>query len=81
MKFYALIQKGFIVLDIGQTEEEALEYTLEQNEDVEYKTSYNSSEEGELVLMECTEELYNACKIDSSAIYEVKNNIADIWNE
>lgn len=81
MTFYALIQKGYIVLDIGTSEEEALEYSLAQDEDLEYKTSYNSSEEGELVLIECTEELYNACKKDSGALYDVNNNIADIGDE
>ncbi len=79
MTFYALIQKGYIVLDIGKTEEEALEYSIAQNEDLDYTTSYNSADDGDLVLIECTEELYNACKIDSGALYEVTNNIADIY--
>ena len=81
MTFYALIQKGYVVLDIGKTEDEALEYTLSKTEDVEYATSYPSANDGDLVLIECTEGLYNACKIDSDTLYEVSNNIADVYNQ
>lgn len=81
MTFYALIQKGHIVLDIGETEDEALEYSLSQNESLEYTTSYNSANDSDLVLIECTEDLYNAIKEDSDALYEVINNIADIYNQ
>ena len=79
MKYYAIIQKGYIVLDIGTSKEEALEYSLAQDEEIEYTTSYNSANDGDLVLIECTEVLYNACKKDSGTLYHVVGDIADIY--
>ena len=85
MTFYALIQKGVCVLGLGTTKEEALVEVCEwQNieaSELEYTEYYSSADEDKLVLLECTEDLYNLLQHDCSAVYEVSDNIADIYNQ
>ncbi|QDP45819.1 MAG: hypothetical protein Unbinned5179contig1004_11 [Prokaryotic dsDNA virus sp.] len=85
MKFYALIQKGYTVLDIGQTEQEALEYSIYRAKSEEgelfYSDSYAGANDGDLVLVQCTEDLYNAAKDDGDVLYDVSSNVADIYRD
>lgn len=85
MTFYALIQKGYTVLDIGQTEQEALEYSIfrakGEDDELSYSESYSGANDGDLVLVQCTEDLYNAAKNDGDVLYDVSNNVADIYRD
>lgn len=84
--FYAIIQKGVCIMGLGTTKEEALEHVCEWTDiqdpsDVHYTEYYNSAEEDTFVLLECTERLYNYVLKHGSTVYDVNNNIADIYNQ
>ena len=85
MSFYALIQKGYIVLDIGQTKQEALEYSIYQAKGEEgefsYTDSYAGANDGDLVLIQCTEDLYSAAKSDGGVLYDVDSNLVYICRD
>lgn len=81
---YALIQKGWIILSIGETKEETLletcQYTRTTPETLDYVDGgYQSANDGDLVLVECTQRLYEAvCKHGGDVLFDVFRNVADI---
>jgi hypothetical protein len=82
MTNYILIQKNYAIMGLGKTKKEALEEVCEwtdynNTEEILYKESYNTANEGDFCLLECTKDLYDyVCK--GGQFYEVNNNIATI---
>jgi hypothetical protein len=88
MTYYAIIQKDYAVFGTGTTEEEAVKDCKEWiNSDDEkqqwdasdFPTSYNSANEGDFVLIECTKAVHTAAQEGESIAFDVTNNIADIY--
>ena len=82
MKYFIIIQKNYEIMSVGISRKEALldlcEWTdFNDIEEIPYKLNYNSSNDGDLVLLECTEELY-ANAVLGGQFYDVENNIAII---
>tara|TARA_R100000664_G_scaffold14628_1_gene23041 strand:+ start:406 stop:672 length:267 start_codon:yes stop_codon:yes gene_type:complete len=78
--YYALIQKGEMVLDVGTSKEQALEYTQDCNSerDLDVEEYYLRADDGDYVLVECTEEFYLKAMRDGDIIYEIIDNIAHL---
>jgi len=80
MRYFIVIQKNYSIMGIGNTKEEALQEVCEWTDynntnDIQYKESYNTANEGDFCLLQCTKDLYDyVCK--GGQFYEVNNNIA-----
>ena len=84
--FYVLIQKGICIFGIGTSKDDTLKSVcdwtdIETPEEIDYTESYNSADEATFVLIECTERLYTKIAMHGSCLYEVEDNIADIYNQ
>jgi hypothetical protein len=84
--FYILIQKANCILGIGRTKEETLEEIcewtdIEDASELDYTEYYNSADEDTFVLLQCTERLYNHVLQHGSTVYDVNDNIADIYHQ
>jgi hypothetical protein len=70
----------------SETKEEALvevcEWTdIQDPADLDYTEYYTSADEDTFVLLECTERLYNHVLQHGSTVYDVNDNIADMYNQ
>tara|TARA_R110000751_G_scaffold273094_1_gene373796 strand:+ start:292 stop:552 length:261 start_codon:yes stop_codon:yes gene_type:complete len=84
MKQYTLIQKGYCILGLGDTADEALQDSLEWTDEtdadmIEYTQHYNSAAVGALVLIRCTDSLAKQILSQGGdVLFEVYDNTADI---
>ena len=82
MTYFILIQKNYAIMGIGTSAEqtllEACEWTdYNSTEEIIFSQSYNTANEGDLVLLECTKDLHDYV-IKGGEYFEVQNNIATI---
>ena len=87
MTYYTIIQKGYTVLATGTSKEETLrdlcewtDYTIEDLDTLEYSEYYCSAQDGDLVLIECTEAFYAKVQKYGSQLYDITDNTADLLN-
>lgn len=87
MTYFTIIQKGYCVLATGTSKEEALkdlcewtDYTNDDLSTLDYSENYCKAKDGQLVLIECTEEFYTKVRRFGSQIYEITDNTADLYS-
>tara|TARA_R110001583_G_scaffold62699_5_gene184166 strand:- start:1860 stop:2120 length:261 start_codon:yes stop_codon:yes gene_type:complete len=84
MKQYTLIQKGYCILGLGATADEALKDSLEWTDEtdadmIEYTQHYDSATDGSLVLIQCTDSLAKQILSQGGdTLFEVYDNTAYI---